>query len=135
VQNRPYPDAVLRSTRQDEYYFPKEITKCDDSSSKGTTRIHHTWAERRTHFFHALATHLVQRCVAKGVGRLNIGDFESVQETDEGESKSWGQHNFDLHAWSFDRFTSILGYRAKTVGIDVEAVGEEHTSDVCCARS
>jgi len=68
-----YPGNRLK---QDGYYFPKEIAKCDDSGGDRATRLHHKWAERRTHFFHSLAKHIVERCVEKEVGRINVGDLE-----------------------------------------------------------
>lgn len=119
--------------KQDGYYFPKEIAKCDDSISERATRLHYKWLERRTHFFQSLAKHIVQRCIEKGVGRINVGDLEGVREDDDGEAKHWGRHgNLDLHGWAFDRFISILEYKAKIEGIEVEEVDEEATSKTCC---
>ena len=125
-----YPGNRLK---QDGYYFPKEIAKCDDSGGDRATRLHHTWSERRTHFFHSLAKHIVQRCIEKGVGRINIGDLDGVREDADGESKNWGRHgNLDLHGWAFDRFTKILTYKAKVEGIEVDDVSERDTSKTCC---
>jgi putative transposase len=124
-----YPGNRLK---QDGYYFPKEIAKCDDSGGERATRLHRKWSERRRHFFHALAKHIVQRCVEKGVGRVNVGDLSSVREDENGQAKNWGQHgNLDLHGWAFDRFTSILEYKAKAEGIEVVEVDEGGTSKTC----
>jgi putative transposase len=125
-----YPGNRLK---QDGYYFPKEIAKCDDSGGDRATRLHHKWSERRTHFFHSLAKHIVHRCVEKGVGRINVGDLEGVREDETGDSKNWGRHgNLDLHGWAFDRFTEILTYKAKVEGIEVVDVSERDTSKTCC---
>jgi len=125
-----YPGNRLK---QDGYYFPKEIAKCDESGGDRATRLHHKWSERRTHFFHSLAKHIVERCVEKGVGRINVGDLEGVRKDESDESKNWGKHgNLDLHGWAFDRFTSILEYKAEVVGIEVNEVDEEDTSKTCC---
>ena len=125
-----YPGNRLK---QDGYYFPKEIAKCDDSGGDRATRLHHKWSKRRTHFFHSLAKHIVQRCVEKEVGRVNVGDLEGVREDENGESKDWGKHgNLDLHGWAFDRFMSILTYKAKVEGIEVVEVSERDTSKTCC---
>jgi putative transposase len=124
-----YPGNRLK---QDGYYFPKEIAKCNDNSGERATRLHHKWSERRTHFFHALAKHIVQRCVENGVGRINIGDLEGVREDKDGKAKNWGRHgNLDLHGWAFNRFTQILEYKAKVEGIDVKEVDERDTSKTC----
>lgn len=125
-----YPGNRLK---QDGYYFPKEIAKCDDSSGDRPTRLHNKWSERRAHFFHSLAKHIVQRCVEKNVGQINIGDLEGVREDETGEAKNWGTHgNLDLHGWAFDRFSTILEYKAKVEGIDVLEVSERNTSTTCC---
>jgi len=125
-----YPGNRLK---QDRYYFPKEIAKCDDSGGDKATRLHHKWSERRTHFFHSLAKHIVQRCVEKDVGRINVGDLEGIREDEDGESKNRGKHgNLDLHGWAFDRFTSILTYKSKVEGIEVVEVSERNTSKTCC---
>ena len=125
-----YPGNRLK---QDGYYFPKEIAKCDDSDGDRATQLHHTWSERRTHFFHSLAKHIVERCVEKEVGRINVGDLEGVRDDKNGDAKNWGRHgNLDLHGWAFDRFTSILEYKAKVEGIEVVEVSERDTSKTCC---
>ena len=125
-----YPGNRLK---QDGYYFPKEIANCDDSGGEKATRLHAKWSERRTHFFHSLATHIVQRCIENGVGHINVGKLAGVREDDDGESKNWGKHgNLDLHGWAFDRFSNILEYKAKVEGIEVGEVSERDTSKTCC---
>ncbi|ELY61534.1 transposase, is605 orfb family [Natronococcus jeotgali DSM 18795] len=125
-----YPGNRLK---QDSYYFPKEIAKCDDSGGSEATRLHHKWSERRTHFFHSLAKHIVEKCIERGVGRINIGKLNGVREDENGESKNWGKHgNLDLHGWAFNRFTKMLTYKAKVEGIEVVEVSERDTSKTCC---
>ncbi|MFP9061640.1 RNA-guided endonuclease InsQ/TnpB family protein [Natrialbaceae archaeon A-chndr2] len=125
-----YPGNRLK---QDGYYFPKEIARCDNSGGDEATRLHHTWSERRTHFFHSLAKHIVAKCTERGVGRINVGTLAGVREDENGDSKNWGRHgNLDLHGWAFDRFTSILTYKAKVAGIEVVEVSERDTSKTCC---
>ena len=125
-----YPGNRLK---QDGYYFPKEIAKCDDCGSERATQLHARWSARRTHFFHSLAKHIVERCVDKGVGYINIGDLSGVRQDENGGAKNWGKHgNLDLHGWAFDRFTRILIYKAKANGIEVNKVDESDTSKTCC---
>jgi putative transposase len=129
-----YPGNRLK---QDGYYFPKEIAACDDANSTRATRLHRKWSERRTHFLHSLATHIVQRCVRKGVGRINVGDLAGVREGEDGEARNWDPHgNLDLHGWAFNRFTRILEYKAKVEGIKIVEVDERATSMTCsvCGR-
>jgi transposase len=125
-----YPGNRLK---QDGYYFPKEIAQYDDSGGQEVTRLHHKWSERRTHFFHSLAKHIVEQCVERGVGRINVGKLAGIREDENGNSKNWGKHgNLDLHGWAFDRFTKVLTYKAKVEGVDVVEVPEWNTSQTCC---
>jgi putative transposase len=95
--------------------------------------LHAKWSERRTHFFHSLAKHIVERCIEQEVGRINVGKLAGVRDDENGDSKNWGRHgNLDLHGWAFDRFTSILTYKAKVEGIKVVEVSERDTSKTCC---
>jgi transposase, IS605 OrfB family, central region len=90
-------------------------------------------SSRRTHYFHTLSKHIVQRCVDEDVGTIVVGDLSGIRENEgHGESKNWGKHgNLDLHSWAFDRFTSMLEYKAEMEGITVERVSERDTSKSC----
>jgi transposase, IS605 OrfB family, central region len=126
-----YPGNRLK---QDAYYYPKEIAKCDSSDGDESIRLHHEWSERRTHFFHGLAKHIVERCVENNVGLINVGELSGVRQKDN-EAKDWGKHgNLDLHMWAFDRFTDILEYKAKVKGIELAEVSEQDSSKTCSAR-
>ena len=116
-----------------EYYFTKKKAKCGDSLSREATRLDCKRTGRRTHFLHALSKALVEECVERGVGTLVVGDLGGIRDDDEsGESRNWGDHgNLDLHGWAFDRFTTLLDYKAEAKGIDVELVSERDTSKSC----
>jgi len=128
----------LNCLKQDDYYFSKRIARCDDSASEQATRLNQKKSARRTHYFHTLSKHIVQRCVAEGVGTIVVGDLSGIREDEENnESKNWGKHgNLDLHSWAFDRFTSMLEYKGEMEGITVEKVSERDTSKTCscCGR-
>jgi len=125
-----YPGNRLK---QDGYYFPKEIAKCDDSSGERATQLQATWSERRTHFLHGLAKHIITDCVNNNVGNINVGNLKGVRQDEDGEAKNWGKHgNLDLHGWAYDRFTNILEYKGKVEGISVNRVNEQGTSKTCC---
>jgi putative transposase len=128
----------LNCLKQDDYYFSKQIARCDDSGSEQATRLNQKKSERRTHYFDTLSKHIVERCVGENVGTIVIGDLSDIREDDETEeSKNWGTHgNLDLHSWAFDRFTDLLTYKAEMEGITVEQVSERDTSKSCscCGR-
>jgi hypothetical protein len=50
--------------------------------------------------------------------RLVVGDLGGIREDDESsEPRNWGDHgNLDLHGWAFDRFTTLLDYKAEAEG-------------------
>jgi putative transposase len=127
----------LNCLKQDDYYFSKRVARCDDSGSELANRLNQTKSARRTYYFHTLSTHLVERCVEKGVGTIAIGDLGGIRDDDSGETKDWGRHgNLDLHSWAFDRFTGMLEYKAAAEGITVNRVSERDTSRSCscCGR-
>jgi putative transposase len=124
-----YPGGVLK---EDEYYFAKQRAKCDDSSTREATRLDRKRTERRTHFLHTLSKEIVAKCAERGVGTLVVGDLGGIRDDENGESTNWGDHgNLDLHGWAFDRFTSMLDYKAEAEGITVETVSERDTSKSC----
>ena len=130
-----YPMNCLK---QDDYYFSKRLAQCDDSDSEQATRLNLKKSARRTHYFHTLSKHIVQRCVDEDVGTIAVGDLSGIREDEEnGESKNWGKHgNLDLHSWAFDRFTDLLEYKTEMEGITIEQVSERDTSKSCscCGR-
>ena len=123
----------LNCLKQDDYYFSKEIARCDDSLSEQANRLNHKKSARRTHYFHTLSKHIVERCVEDGVGTIAVGDLSGIREDDQTDkSKNWGKHgNLDLHSWAFDRFTDLLEYKAEMEGIEVQKVSERDTSKSC----
>lgn len=78
----------LNCFNQDDYYFSKRLARCDRSDSGQAYRLNQKKSSRRTHYFHALSKHIVQRCVEVDVGLIVIGDLSGIRVDDEnGESK------------------------------------------------
>jgi putative transposase len=119
-----YPGGALK---EDEYWFQKQRAKCDDAGSIGADRLDRRRAARRSHFLHAVSKDVVERCAERGVGTIVVGDLAGIREDSD-----WGDSgNLTLHGWAFDRFTSMLEYKAKERGIEVEQVDERGTSKTC----
>lgn len=126
-----YPGGALK---EDEYYFAKERAKCDSSSSREARRLDRKRTDRRTHFLHTLSKEIVAECVKRNVGTIVVGDLAGIREDGDGTPTDWGDHgNLDLHGWAFDRFTSMLEYKAEVEGIEVAPVSERNTSKSCSA--
>jgi putative transposase len=71
----------------------------------------------------------VAECAARNVGAIAVGDLSGIRD-----GADWGDHgNLDLHGWSFDRFISMLEYKAAERGISVERVDERDTSRSCAS--
>ncbi len=128
----------LNWLKQDDYYFSKRIASCNDSDSAQATRLNKKKSTRRTHYFHTLSKHIVQRCVDEKVGTIVVGDFSGIRtDKKNGESKNWGKHgNLDIHSWAFDHFTDLIEYKDGMEDITVEEVSERDTSKSCscCGR-
>ncbi|WP_160133539.1 RNA-guided endonuclease InsQ/TnpB family protein [Halococcus salsus] len=129
-----YPGGALK---EDEYYFAKKRAECDDSFSREARRLDQKRTDRRTHFLHTLSKEIVAKCVEREVGTIVVGDLGGIREDENGDPTNWGDHgNMDLHGWAFDRFTTMLDYKAEAEGIEVETVSERDTSKSCsvCGR-
>jgi putative transposase len=125
-----YPGGALK---EDEYYFAKERAKCDDSFSREAQLLDRKRTDRRTHFLHTLSKDIVAQCVERGVGTIVVGDLSGIRDDENGDTRNWGKHgNLDLHGWAFDRFTTMLTYKAEAEGIAVKKVSERDTSKSCC---
>ena len=124
-----YPGGSLK---ENEYYFAKKRAECDDSFSREARRLDRKRTDRRTHFFHTLSKEIVERCAERSVGTVYVGDLGGIRDNENGEPENWGKHgNLDLHGWAFDRFTTMLEYKAEMQGIAVETVSERDTSKTC----
>jgi len=125
-----YPGNALKT---DERYFAKKIAKCNSSRSNKALRLRKKRSGRRSHYLHAVTKHIVAECVERGVGTIAVGNLEGVREDDEtGEPRNWGDRgNERVHRWAFDRFTTLLTYKAKAEGIAVVTVSERDTSKMC----
>jgi putative transposase len=124
-----YPGGSLK---EDEYYFAKKRTETDDSFSREARRLDQKRTDRRTHFLHTLSKEIVEQCAERGVGTVYVGDLGGIRDDENGDPKNWGKHgNLDLHGWAFDRFTTMLTYKAEMQGIAVETVSERDTSKTC----
>ncbi len=124
-----YPGGALK---EDEYWFQKRRANCDDAASKEATRLDRKRTERRSHFLHALSKDIVAECVERGVGTIVVGDLGGIRGGEDGGAKNWGRRgNLSLHGWAFDRFTSMLEYKAEEQGLGVERVDERGTSKTC----
>ncbi len=125
-----YPGNRLK---QDNYYFSKEIAKCDDPGGECATQLHHKKSERSHQFIHAWAATVADQCVEHGVSDVYVGEPKGIRTDDEGDARDWGSHgNLDLHSWPYATSTDVLEYKLKERGITLHRVSERRTSKTCC---
>ncbi|MFX1251468.1 MAG: RNA-guided endonuclease InsQ/TnpB family protein, partial [Promethearchaeota archaeon] len=117
-------------------YFNKQTSTVQHRIQK-RKRIH-AWTDGLTamfkkrsfqphHALHALAKQIVQDCLANHTKVIILGDLKHIrQEKDYGTTT-----NQKLHAWSFQKFATLLAYKAEAAGILVEFVSERNTSKCC----
>lgn len=128
------------SIKQDKHYFTREEyrTEGENGPSQKALWARQKLSRRKQHFLHTLSKHIVKRCVEKGIGEIAVGNLKDIRNDEEtGESRDWGKAgNKKLHGWEFERFTTLLEYKAERHGILVERVDEENTSKTCsnCGR-
>jgi Transposase and inactivated derivatives len=80
----------LNCLKQDDDYFSERIARCDDSDSIQATRLSERKSTRRTHYFHTLSKHIVQRCVEEQLGTIVVGNLSGIREDEEtGGRKNW----------------------------------------------
>ena len=126
-----YPGNTLK---EDKHYFTHDEyqTEGENGPSNRALNARRTLSRRKDHFLHTLSKHIVERCVAEGVGEIAVGDLGDIREDDTGEARNWGQAgNKKLHGWEFARFTDLLEYKAEEHGILVTRTDEENTSKTC----
>lgn len=120
-----YPGNTLK---EDMHYFTQQEykTEGENGPSNKAQRLRETLARRTDHFLHALSKDLVERCSDHDVGTLVIGDLAGVNEQD------WGRHgNKRLDTWPYKRLTTLIDYKARERGIEVEVRDERGTSSKC----
>jgi len=131
-----YPGNVLK---QDKHYFTCDEydTEGENGPSRRALRARQKLSRRKSHFLHSLASHLVERFIEHEIGHVAIGKLTGIRENENCESRDWGRSgNKKLHGWEFDRFTTLLEYKAEEHGILVDRVSEQDTSKTCscCGR-
>jgi putative transposase len=126
-----YPGNVLK---QDKHYYTREEydTEGENGPSRRAVRAREKLSRRKDHFLHTLANHIVEQCIDHAVGRIAVGDLSKIRDGEMGESRNWGTRgNKKLHGWEFDRFTTLLEYKAEEHGILVDRKSKRETSITC----
>ena len=76
---------------------------------------------------HKITSRFVSACKSKKVETIVIGDIKHIRQSIDYGKKV----NQKLHQWAFGKFTRMITYKAKAVGIKVDTQDEAHTSQTC----
>ena len=105
----------------------KPPSEDDPHRSRRYAQISRKESRQIRHLLHIASTHVIERCVQKGVGTIYVGELTDIRE-DLDYGKRMNQR---LHAWPWRIFTDILTYKGERVGISVVPVSERDTSRTC----
>ena len=76
---------------------------------------------------HKITSRFVSTCKAKKVETIVIGNIKHIRQSIDSGKKV----NQKLHQWAFAKFTEMITYKAKALGIKVESQDEKYTSQTC----
>ena len=76
---------------------------------------------------HKITSRFVSACKVKKVETIVIGELKHIRQSMDYGPKA----NQKLHQWAFAKFTEMITYKAKAVGIKVDSQDEKYTSQTC----
>ena len=99
----------------------------DRYSSNRIRRLYRKRTKRRNHAQDALVRDLIERLHGEGVSKVYVGALTDVLETSWSITANQKTHNF----WAFRQFVKRLACVCEEFGMELEADGEEWTSQEC----
>lgn len=120
-----YPGNKLK---EDEYYFLKQIARCNKTNSNKARRLHKKRSRRRHHFLHAITKEITRRCEEKEIGRIIVGNLHGIRRN---EGRYNDVYNLRLSQWPYEKFVQLLTYKGEEKGVKVVKMDESHTSQTC----
>ena len=96
-------------------------------SSNRIRRLYRKRTKRRNHAQDALVRDLIERLHEQGVSKVYVGALTDVLETSWSVTANQKTHNF----WAFRQFVNRLACVCEEFGMELEADGEEWTSQEC----
>ena len=132
-----YNGRYLRSLMQYREKFKAKINHLLSRCQRGSRRYKKLKrAKNRTLYHlnnvirdvrHKITSRFVSACRAKNVETIVIGDIKHIRQSIDYGKKT----NQKLHQWAFSKIQSMITYKAKAVGIQVDTQDEAYTSQTC----
>jgi IS605 OrfB family transposase len=104
---------------------PPSVTK--RKPSRRYLQICRKEARQIAHRLHIISKQFLQLCEDKGVTHIVFGDLTGIRENIDYSKKA----NQQLHSWSFSKIVALVSYKAERIGIFVETINEDYTSQCC----
>lgn len=101
------------------------------SGQKTSKKLHYLIVKERNYvkdYIHKMSTFIIRQAQKERIKTISIGELSrDITNIDIGK-----RNNEKLHKIPFGKLCSMIGYKAKEVGIDVMLVDESYTSQTCC---
>lgn len=127
----------LRSKRRYQNKLKGKFAKLIARTKKGSRRRRRLVQSKRKQLrsiqnqiddiLHQTSRTLVDTLHERGVATLVLGDLKNIRDSIDYGKKT----NQKLHQWSFDRFSNMMTYKAKLIGMEVVTISEAYTSQTC----
>lgn len=120
-------------------WFQRKLSRTQKGSN---TRKQLFWKKRRfiakmerkmEYLLHSISKMAVEWCVHHGVKTLYIGNPNGVQTNTKKTRRVSRKVRQKLSNWSFGWLITLIKYKAKLRGVDVEVIEESYTSGTCPA--
>jgi len=76
---------------------------------------------------HKISRNIVNFAMENNCGTIKLENLSGIRQT----SKARGKNKANLHSWTFFELSSFIEYKAREVGILVEKINPEYTSQTC----
>ena len=116
-------------------YWQKVRTKVKPPSvtnrkpSRRYRKISRQESRQIRHRLHIISKQFVELCEEKGVTHIVLGDLNGIRDNIDYSKRL----NQQLHNWNFAQLIDFIKYKAERIGITVELISEQYTSQTCCS--
>ncbi len=131
-------NSLIRYRNKKLAEFQQMLSRCKKGSRryrkllKAKKRMLRRIRHQVKDILHKITSNFLKMCLQKGIRTIVIGDITNIRERVEGNDN----FNQKIHQWCFRKMVEMITYKAQLLGIEVELVPEEYTSQVCpvCGR-
>ncbi len=126
-------NSLIRYRNKKLAEFQQMLSRCKKGSRryrkllKAKKRMLRRIRHQIKDILHKITSNFLKICLQKEIGTIVIGDVSNIRERVKGNDN----FNQKIHQWCFRKMVEMITYKARLLGIEVELVPEEYTSQVC----